>query len=688
MKAVSTNRLQEPIAKVLLTMKNYAISALGRLAPVEQVALSREIPEPAELRALFHKESEVTRRQAARPGLYIAVVIYLLFAVADILLVPDVAFYTISARFLVGATALLTLEILLRFNARTEWLDATCAGAIILGYVGWLIPAATSVNYESVAYYMVFGTIFMMSANLFFTFRFRFSVATSTIILLIMYTVNYLVPSTTTYKLAFGTFYIACFVFTTYINFKLNRERYNVFLNALDARNQNREATERGKALLRLSRTDPLTGLENRRAVDERLRELWNGWQHAGTTFAVLLVDVDFFKRFNDRYGHQEGDYCLTLVAEHIRQISEMHNAFIGRYGGEEFIVLFQFETLEEVSELAEGICRAVENLGIIHDERRDGTQLVTVSVGAAVTRREAGTKLEKIIHEADSALYLAKAAGRNCVRLFDPNDPQSSDESENIAAVLRIAIERNLVSLVFQPILSVRSGEVDGVEALMRLSMPDGTAVPPSMFIPVAERTGMILELGRWAIKTACHQLASNARIGTISVNVSPVQLKAPGFAASVAAALGEAGVAGSRLAFEITEGLEMEMHSDVLRCISDLRQLGTKIWLDDFGTGFAGLSWLRLIDFDVVKIDRSFLHDCLTPRGLRMFRDIVGLLQNRGPKILVEGVECGDQMDLLRRLNIDQAQGFHLGRPAPAESFRAFFPASQHQQMLRRRS
>ena len=652
---------------------------------MEQAALSREIPESAELRALFHRESEVARRQAARPGLYIAVVIYMLFAVADILLVPDVAFYTITARLIVGATALLTLETLLRFDARTEWLDTTCAGAIILGYVGWLIPTATSSNHESVAYYMVFGTIFMMSANLFFTFRFRFSVATSFVILSIMYAVNYLIPSTTTYKLVFGAFYIACFVFTTYINYKLNRERYNVFLNAIEARNQNREATERGQALLRLSRTDPLTGLENRRAVDERLRELWHGWQHHGTVFSVLLVDIDFFKRFNDRYGHQEGDRCLTLVADRIRRVSEMRNAFIGRYGGEEFIVLSEFETLEEVSDLAEGIRRAVEDLGIIHDERRDGTQVVTVSVGAAFTRREAGTKLEKIIQEADSALYLAKAIGRNCTHFFDPNDPQSSDESENIAAVLRIAIERNLISLVFQPILNTRSGDVDAVEALMRLSMPDGTAVPPSMFIPVAERTGMILELGRWAIKTACHQLASNDRIGTISVNVSPVQLKAPGFVASVAAALGEAGVAGNRLAFEITEGLEMEMHSDVLQCISSLRRLGANIWLDDFGTGFAGLSWLRLIDFDVVKVDRSFLHDCLTPRGRAMFRDIVGLLRNRGPKILVEGVECEQQMELLRQLNIDQAQGFHLGRPAPAKKLKTFFPASQPQQMLK---
>lgn len=660
-------------------MSNYAISAVGELAPVEPAI--QALPEAAELRALFHKESQAARRTAARPGLYIAVVIYLLFAFSDILLVPDVAFYTIAARLAVGVTALLTLETLLRFHAPTKWLDVTCAGAIILGYIGWLVPTTTSSNQESVSYYMVFGTIFMMSANLFFTFQFRFSVVTSAIILCILYAVNYFVPSTFIYKLVFGAFYISCFVFTSYINWKLNRERYNVFLNALEARNQHREATERGRALLKLSRTDPLTGLENRRAVDERLRDLWSSWQRHGSTFAVLLIDVDFFKRFNDHYGHQKGDRCLMEVADGLRHLVEQRNASIGRYGGEEFIVLAQLKRLEDVVGLAEDIRQTVEALEITHNERRDGTRVVTVSIGAAFTRDEAGSKLERIIQEADRALYLAKADGRNCVHLFDPNDPQTSDESENIAALLKIAIERDLVSLVFQPIANMRTGKVEAMEALMRLTMPDGTAVRPGLFIPVAERTGAILELGRWAIRTACRELMSNEHIRTISVNVSPVQLKAPGFAASVAAALGEAGVTGDRLALEITEGLEMEMHSDVLRCISDLKLLGIKVWLDDFGTGFAGLSWLRLIDFDTVKIDRSFLHDCVTPRGRAMFQDIVGLLRNRGPKILVEGVENEAQLDLLRRLDIDHAQGFHIGRPARAESLRALFETPKRQ-------
>jgi len=181
------------------------------------------------------------------------------------------------------------------------------------------------------------------------------------------------------------------------------------------------------------------------------------------------------------------------------------------------------------------------------------------------------------------------------------------------------------------------------------------------------------------------CSELLASNRAPLVSVNVSPVQLKAPGFAASVAAILGETGVAGSRLAFEITEGLEMEMHSDILRCISDLKLLGIKIWLDDFGTGFAGLSWLRLIDFDTVKVDRSFLHDCASPRGAAMFQDIVGLLRNRGPKILVEGVESEEQMTLMRELRIDKVQGFHVGWPARVESFLKEAPAQKRLRAVR---
>jgi diguanylate cyclase (GGDEF)-like protein len=650
------------------------------LADVVEIDLHTEPPRlaSAELRALYREEGQSTRRQATRQGLWIAVAAYLLFSITDILLVPDVALYTIAARFAVGIVAIAALEIQVRLNASANAIDATCAAAVILAYAGWLCTAMMTSDVQSISYYMVFGAIFMMSVNLFFSFHFRLSVVASIIILLIFLSALLsFPPMDPTYKLAFGTFCLSCFVFTSYVNWKLNRERYKVFLNALEAKVQHNEASERGKALLRLSNTDPLTGLANRRAIDQRLRYYWDDWQKSGRNFAAILIDVDFFKRYNDCYGHQEGDRCLILVANALETSISPYGGSIGRYGGEEFIVLARLDTGERVAEFAEAIRLTVEDLALAHRQRRDGTSIVTVSVGASFTRNQTGTKLEKIIHEADRALYAAKASGRNCVRLFDPNDPQSSDESENVAALLKIAIDQKLVSLVYQPIRNVVSGRVEAVEALMRLRMLDGTAVTPSLFIPVAERTGAILELGRWAIRTVCRELLMDDHVPVVSVNVSPIQLKAPGFAASVAAILGETGVAGGRLALEITEGLEMEMHSDVLRCISDLKTLGIKIWLDDFGTGFAGLSWLRLINFDTVKIDRSFLHDCCTSRGKAMLQDIIGLVRNRGHKILVEGVENDEQLRFMKECQIDQVQGFHVGRPAPAHNFTAPPPA-----------
>lgn len=645
------------------------------LAEAVEMDLQKQPGRPlsAELRKLYREEGDAARRQVARHGLQVAVAIYLLFSVIDLLLIPDVALYAIAGRFAVATITIGILEWQYRKNVQTDWLDRTCAAAIILGYIAWLYPAVRTAHTESLSYYMIFGAIFMMGANLFFSFQFRLSIITSGAVLLAFFvSLLFFLPEENSYPLAFGTFYVSCFVFTSYVNWKLNRERYNVFLNAFEARILQKEASERGDALLRLSHTDPLTGLDNRRAVDQRLRDYWSDWQTSGRNFAAILIDVDFFKKYNDGYGHQEGDRCLTLVANALKDLIRQYNGSIGRYGGEEFIVLVPMEKEDEVADLSEALRHTVESLALVHEQRRDGLSIVTVSVGGAFTRRVTDSKLEKIIYQADRALYAAKASGRNCVRLFDPDDPKSGDESENIAALLKIAIGHDLVSLVYQPIQDLQTGKIETVEALMRLRMLDGTPIPPSLFVPIAERTGAILELGRWAIRSVCRDLLADNHVAVVSVNVSPVQLKTPGFATSVAAILGETRVSGSRLAFEITEGLEMEMDSDILRCISDLKMLGIKIWLDDFGTGFAGLSWLRLIDFDTVKIDRSFLHDCSTPKGKAMLKDIVGLVRNRGHKILVEGVETRQQFALMRRFGIDQVQGFHVGCPAPAEDFR----------------
>ncbi|WFU12772.1 GGDEF and EAL domain-containing protein (plasmid) [Rhizobium sp. CB3090] len=622
------------------------------------------------MKADYASENDAVRREWARKGLWMAVAVYLAFAAPDSWLIPDVAPLTIVMRFAVGAIVLVAFEMLRLAKAKTVWLDITCALALISGYVGWLYPAIATKYAMSMSYYMIFGAIFMMGANLFFSFSFRLSVLTSGTVLVVFFVALYgFFPSTPAYQLAFGLFYVSCFVFTSFVNWRLNVERYNVFLNAVEARHQHWEATERGKALLRLSHTDYLTGIENRRAIDRRLDECWSAWKNEGREFSVTLIDVDFFKRFNDRYGHQEGDRCLTIIAATLQKLVERHGGIIGRYGGEEFIVVMPLQTQDEATDMAGKIRHEVETLAIRHEERPDDIQFVTVSIGLAFVSARSGAKVEWLVREADLALYSAKASGRNCVRTFDPTLRRPNEDAGKLVPLLAAAIDRGLVSLVYQPIFDLRDGQMKAVEALMRLRLPDGSSVPPSVFIPIAERTGSIIELGRWAIKTACQDILASDRMTTVSVNVSPVQLRSPGFAMSVAAILEETGVSGSRLALEVTEGLDMEMQPEVLQCIADLQALGVEIWLDDFGSGYAGLSWLRAIEFDTVKVDRTFLHDCSDQRGLTMLQDMVALIRNRGNTILVEGVETEAQMSVLQSLSIDRVQGFHLGRPVTAD-------------------
>jgi diguanylate cyclase (GGDEF)-like protein len=628
-----------------------------------------------DLRHSFSREVEIQRRVSIRQGLWVAVVIYLFFSVSDAFLIPDVAVNAIFARFVVGVFSLLLIEMLMRNDASASALDLTCAASIVFGYIAWLVPAMATSHGAAMSYYMIFGTIFMMGANLFFTFSFALSLTASTIVLVTYFIASRSFANDNDYQFTLGTFYLSCFIFTSYVNWRLNRERASVLENAMEARIQQQEAEERGRALLRLSNTDPLTGVENRRAVDQHLDELWADWSEFQINFAVFLIDVDFFKKYNDYYGHQQGDLCLVRVANAMENAAQAFNAKIGRYGGEEFIAAVRFKSIHDIEMIAEALRLAVEDLCISHAKRRDGSNKITVSIGVSYTRPHITAKLERLVNEADRALYGAKALGRNRVNLFDPDHPETGDENENIAALLNVAIEKHLVSLVYQPIKDLKSGKIESAEALLRLEQLDGINIPPSVFIPIAERTGAILDLGLWVIRTACQQLLVDKHIPLVSINVSPIQLQSPGFATSVAAILGQLGVSGKRLAFEITEGLEMDMNSDVLRCISHLKQLGIRIWLDDFGTGFAGLSWLRIIDFDTVKIDRSFLHDAETPRGNKMLEDIITLIRNRDHHILVEGVETGDQLDLLMEKGINMAQGYHIGRPICVDEFRQQF-------------
>ena len=623
----------------------------------------------AMLSDLFDHDREVSRRLSARQAMWMTLTVYLGFGGLDLVLIPDMAAATLSARLILSLLALVVVEVLWASAVRAWTIDIVCAGFVVAGYMAWLILSMQSGHLLSVSYYMVFGAIFMMVASLLFNFRPAVAMSSSGLIFAFFAAgTSLVVVVSTAYILAFFIFYLVCFALISFVNWKLHVERYRVFLNALKSDIQKTELKEQGKALLLLSNTDSLTGLANRRSIDRQLTEFFEAFRIANTKFAIVLIDIDLFKRFNDHYGHQEGDRVLVAVAKALLDTAARLGAMIGRYGGEEFIILARADEKFRLKRFVDDMRQSIEALNIPHENRQDGLSVVTISVGATISSIEA-EKPEKIVSEADRALYAAKASGRNCVRLFDPSDPMVGDVSGNVAALLRIAIDQDLVSMAYQPIQKVCTGTIVAFEALMRLRLLDGTMISPGVFIPVAERTGAIYELGRWAIGRACRELLAVTEIPVVSVNVSAIQLREPSFAASVAGILAETNVSPRRLALEITEGLEIEAHSDILRSITELQKLGVQIWLDDFGTGFAGLSWLRLFEFDMVKIDRSFLHESANPHGENLLRDIIGLIRNRGREILIEGVENETQIRQLRTLNVDLMQGFKLGRPATAK-------------------
>ncbi len=632
-------------------------------------------PRSATLRALYVERLGEAQRRDVRVAVWIVGILYMLFAVTDAVLIGDVLLYTAAARLAIGLGFIVGMELRIGRGVPLPLIDRQCAAAVVVGYATWLWLSSYSHHHLSASYYMTFGIIFMMVSNLFFNFGFRLALVTSGVIAAsFLGALATVFPVSYEYAVAVGTLYLSTYVLTLYVNWKLNRERYRVFLNAVRAELQQEEVVERGAALLRLSTTDAMTGLANRRAIDEALRAHWEAWQGRGHGFGVVLIDIDYFKLFNDHYGHQEGDRCLVAVAAALERVAAERGCIVGRFGGEEFIVLARSESRRQMAGIAEAIRGAIEILCLPHCQRPDRCETITVSVGAAFSADVAGNKVERLVTEADRALYAAKASDRNCVRVFDRDDPGQLGLYESVADLVRTALAQDRVSLVYQPILDARTGAVVAAEALMRLTAPDGAPVSPAVFIPVAERTGAIVELGKWAVRTACREALVGAGLRRVSVNVSAAQFRVPGFALAVAGILAETGIAAGRVAVEVTEGHEIETQDAVMQGLAELRDLGVKLWLDDFGTGFAGLSCLRSLPFDVVKIDRSFLHAAETPQGARMLEDILGLVRNAGPATVVEGVETDAQRAFLAARPVDMLQGYRLGRPMPVEAFQAF--------------
>ena len=409
-----------------------------------------------------------------------------------------------------------------------------------------------------------------------------------------------------------------------------------------------------------LARFDPLTGLANRTLVRETIEAA------LGTGgCALLFVDLDRFKTVNDTYGHAAGDRLLQQVAARLHQ-SAGPTARLGRLGGDEFAVVLAPPNPRRAGRVAHEIVGALSQPFVV-----DGQSVVIgASVGWALGPED-GATVDALLRAADLALYEVKGAGRGDARRFTARIAARAAERRALEADLARALDRDELSLAFQPVIETADERVSGFEALLRWTHPTLGEIPPAKFIPVAEDTGLIVRIGAWVIAQACAQAARWPADIRIAVNLSALQFDDPDLVATIARALADNGVAADRLELEITESVFLNERPATRTSIARLKALGVRFALDDFGTGYSSLSYLRKLEFSRIKIDRSFVQRAAAreTESTAIIQAIVAMAQSLGMATTAEGTETRAEFESCRQLGCEQVQGYFFGRPMPAE-------------------
>lgn len=419
---------------------------------------------------------------------------------------------------------------------------------------------------------------------------------------------------------------------------------------------------------------DALTGLPNRRTLRDRLELLLMAAEREGGRLALLFIDLDHFKEVNDTLGHDMGDALLLQAAERIRACVRPQET-VARMGGDEFtVVLSDLTDSAEAEAVAQKIILAMAAAFHLHEER----VFVSASIGISVFPDD-GRQIEELFKHADQALYVAKGAGRNRLGHFTPDLQQAALLRMRLSNDLREALPQGQLSLEYQAIVAMGSRVICKAEALLRWTHPSRGRIGPDLFIPLAESSGLIIEIGEWVFQQAARQVLDwRQRLHPglqISINKSPVQFRHQQGQADhdqwVATAQG-LGLADGALAIEITEGLLLEGDSEVNRQLETLRQGGFLVSLDDFGTGFSSLSYLHQYAIDLLKIDQRFVRN-LRPgtKDLALCKAIITMAHELGLQVVAEGVETPEQFELLRSAGCDYGQGYLFARPLPVEAF-----------------
>ena len=419
------------------------------------------------------------------------------------------------------------------------------------------------------------------------------------------------------------------------------------------------------------ARHDALTGLANRNLLNERLERAISNARHCGGELWVVFVDLDRFKFVNDTLGHEAGDILLKALAERLK-LAVRETDTVARMGGDEFVlVLPEGSGCDAGMAVIQNIMDAVAKPLLLQSHEF----FLTCSIGIAAYPGD-GTTAEALTKHADIAMYRAKEMGRNTYQFYAPAMNERTLERLVIEADLRHALERDEFALHYQPQLDLASGQLFGMEALLRWNHPVHGTIAPSRFIGLAEEMGLIIPIGAWVLRQACVQTKAWQLAGLgelrVAVNLSARQFTQKGLAQSIAATLEETGLDARYLELELTESMVMNDVESAVTILRELKELGVKIAIDDFGTGYSSLSYLRRFPIDVLKIDQSFVHDITrAEEDAAIVGAIISLAHSLRLQVIAEGVETNEQLEFLRENGCDQVQGYLFSRPVPAPQF-----------------
>jgi len=418
------------------------------------------------------------------------------------------------------------------------------------------------------------------------------------------------------------------------------------------------------------ARTDTLTKLGNRLMFHEQLSALVANPDRAGEGAALLVVDLSRFKAINETLGRNIGDGLLSGVADRIRAVLG-HGDIVARLGGDKFAVIQRNQPQPQSAAALAG--RLVDLVGRPYVVEG---QLIDIAASAGIVLLPAGTAdCEQLLKNANLALHRAKSDGDGTYRFFERAMDEMMRSRRNLEIDLRRALTQREFTLMYQPQFNLRQNSVTGFEALLRWQSPTRGTVSPLEFIPVAEDTGIITSIGEWVLRTACQQGAAWPGQQNVSVNVSPIQFKSPNLVATVLSALAESGLEPRRLELEITESVMLDIGGAALAILRNLREIGVRVALDDFGIGYSSLGYLRSFPFDRIKIDQSFIRGTSSDGvGRAIVRAVAALGQSLGMETVAEGVETEEQMARVASDGCTDVQGYLISRPMPPEQIDSF--------------